>query len=37
LHAGAAELAKRLEIETVLVSLSHSAHHAVANAVLLKK
>jgi phosphopantetheinyl transferase (holo-ACP synthase) len=26
-----------LEIETVLVSLSHSAHHAVANAVLLKK
>ncbi len=36
LHAGAAELAKRLNIETVLVSLSHSQAYAVANALLLK-
>jgi len=36
LHAGAAELAKGLNIETVLVSLSHSRAYAVANALLLK-
>jgi holo-[acyl-carrier protein] synthase len=36
LHAGAAELAKRLHIETVLVSLSHSQTYAIANALLLK-
>jgi holo-[acyl-carrier protein] synthase len=36
LHAGAAELANRLNIETVLVSLSHSQAYAVANALLLK-
>ncbi len=36
LHAGAAELAKRLNIETVLVSLSYSQAYAVANALLLK-
>ena len=36
LHSGAAELAKRLNIETVLVSLSHSQAYAVANALLLK-
>jgi holo-[acyl-carrier protein] synthase len=35
LHSGAAELAKRLSIETVLVSLSHSQAYAVANALLL--
>jgi phosphopantetheinyl transferase (holo-ACP synthase) len=29
-------LAKRLNIETVLVSLSHSQAYAVANALLLK-
>jgi holo-[acyl-carrier protein] synthase len=36
LHSGAADLAKRLNIETVLVSLSHSQAYAVANALLLK-
>jgi holo-[acyl-carrier protein] synthase len=36
LHAGAAELAKRLNIQTVLVSLSHSQTYAIANALLLK-
>lgn len=36
LHSEAAELAKRLNIETVLVSLSHSQDYAVANALLLK-
>jgi holo-[acyl-carrier protein] synthase len=36
LHAGAAELAKRLNIQTVLVSLSHSQAYAIANALLLK-
>jgi holo-[acyl-carrier protein] synthase len=36
LHAGAAELAKRLHIQTVLVSLSHSQKYAIANALLLK-
>jgi holo-[acyl-carrier protein] synthase len=35
LHSGAAELAKRLNIETVLVSLSHTQAYAVANALLL--
>ena len=37
LHSGAAELAKRLNIETVLISLSHSQAYAVANALLLKR
>jgi holo-[acyl-carrier protein] synthase len=36
LHAGAAALAKRLGIHTVLVSLSHSQDYAVANALLMK-
>ena len=36
LHAGAAALAKRLGIHTVLVSLSHSQDFAVANALLMK-
>jgi holo-[acyl-carrier protein] synthase len=35
LHAGAADLAKRLNVQTVLVSLSHSQAYAVANALLL--
>ncbi len=35
LHAGAAELAKRLGVRTVMVSLSHSHEYAVANALLL--
>ncbi|MBV9492140.1 MAG: holo-ACP synthase [Verrucomicrobia bacterium] len=36
LHAGAAALAKRLGIHTVLVSLSHSQAYAVAHALLIK-
>jgi holo-[acyl-carrier protein] synthase len=36
LHRGAAELAKRLGIASVLVSLSHSQLYAVANAVVIK-
>ena len=37
LHSGAAELAKRLGIRTIFVSLSHSDEYAVANAVLEKE
>jgi holo-[acyl-carrier protein] synthase len=37
LHSGAAELAKRLGVTAILVSLSHSHQYAVANAVLLKE
>ncbi|MBV8969090.1 MAG: holo-ACP synthase [Verrucomicrobia bacterium] len=37
LHSGAAELAKRLGIRTIFVSLSHSDEYAVANAVLVKE
>jgi holo-[acyl-carrier protein] synthase len=37
LHSGAAELAKRLGIRTIFVSLSHSDEYAVANAVLWKE
>jgi holo-[acyl-carrier protein] synthase len=36
LHDGAAALASRLGIHTVLVSLSHSEDYAVANALLMK-
>lgn len=36
LHGGAAELAKRLRIGTILVSLSHTKEYAVANALLMK-
>lgn len=35
LHAGAADLAKRLGVHTVLISLSHSQNYSVANALLL--
>jgi holo-[acyl-carrier protein] synthase len=35
LHAGAAELAKRLGVHTILISLSHSQSYSVANALLL--
>ena len=37
LHAGAAELAKRLGVRSVFVSLSHSQDYAVANAILIKQ
>jgi holo-[acyl-carrier protein] synthase len=37
LHGGAAELAKRLGVCAVFVTLSHSQHYAVANAVLIKE
>jgi holo-[acyl-carrier protein] synthase len=37
LHAGAADLAKRLRVTTVFISLSHSEEYAVANAVLIKE
>jgi holo-[acyl-carrier protein] synthase len=37
LHGGAAELAKRLGISTILVSLSHTKSYAVANALLIKE
>jgi len=37
LHDGAAELAKRLGIASVLVSLSHSQDYAVANAIVIKE
>jgi holo-[acyl-carrier protein] synthase len=37
LHAGAAELAKRLGVRSVFVSLSHSQDYAVANAILIKE
>ncbi len=33
LHGGAAELAQRLGISDVLLTLSHSEHYAVANAI----
>jgi holo-[acyl-carrier protein] synthase len=36
LHGGAAELAKRLRVTTVLISLSHSQEYSVANAILIK-
>ncbi|MDB6153721.1 MAG: acpS [Chthoniobacteraceae bacterium] len=35
LHAGAADLAQRLGISTVMLTLSHSDHYAVANAIAL--
>lgn len=35
LHGGARELAERLEVIETLVSLSHSDHYAVANAIVL--
>jgi holo-[acyl-carrier protein] synthase len=37
LHDGAAELAKRLRIASVLVSLSHSQDYAVANAIVIQE
>jgi holo-[acyl-carrier protein] synthase len=37
LHRGAAELAKRLGIGSVLISLSHSQFYAVANAVVIRE
>ena len=37
LHDGAAELAKRLGIAVVLISLSHSRDYAVANAVVIRE
>jgi holo-[acyl-carrier protein] synthase len=37
LHDGAAELAKRLGIASVLISLSHSQDYAVANAIVIKE
>jgi holo-[acyl-carrier protein] synthase len=37
LHHGAAELAKRVGVCSVLISLSHSSDYAVANAVLIKE
>jgi holo-[acyl-carrier protein] synthase len=37
LHDGAAELAKRLGIASVLISLSHSQDYAVANALVIKE
>jgi holo-[acyl-carrier protein] synthase len=37
LHGGAADLAKRLRVTTVLISLSHSQEYAVANAVLIRE
>jgi holo-[acyl-carrier protein] synthase len=37
LHRGAAEMAKRLGICSVLISLSHSQDYAVANAILIKE
>jgi holo-[acyl-carrier protein] synthase len=37
LHDGAAELAKRLGIALVLISLSHSRDYAVANAVVIRE
>jgi len=36
-HGGAAELAKRLGVRSVFVSLSHSQDYAVANAILIKE
>jgi holo-[acyl-carrier protein] synthase len=36
LHAGAAELAQRVGIREIFVSMSHSQDYAVAQAVLLK-
>jgi holo-[acyl-carrier protein] synthase len=35
LHRGAAELAKRLQIGSVLISLSHCREYAVANAIVI--
>ena len=35
LHGGASALAQRLGIREVLISLSHSEHYAVANAIAL--
>jgi holo-[acyl-carrier protein] synthase len=37
LHDGAAELAKRLGIASVLISLSHSRDYAVANAIVIQE
>ena len=37
LHDGAAELAKRLGIASVLISLSHSQDYAVANAIVIQE
>ncbi len=37
LHAGAADLAKRLGVGPILISLSHSDQYSVANAILLTK
>jgi holo-[acyl-carrier protein] synthase len=36
LHGAAADLAKRLGITAVLISLSHSQNYAIANALLVK-
>ncbi|MES2569061.1 MAG: holo-[acyl-carrier-protein] synthase, partial [Verrucomicrobiota bacterium] len=35
LHNGAAALAGKLGIETVMLSLSHSDHYAIANAIAI--
>ena len=35
LHGGARELAERLNVSETLVSLSHSDHYSVANAIVL--
>ncbi len=35
LHGGASELAQRLGIREILITLSHSEHYAVANAIAL--
>jgi holo-[acyl-carrier protein] synthase len=37
LHSAAAELAARLRVVASLISLSHSDHYAVANAVIIAK
>jgi len=37
LHGGAADLARRLGVSTILISLSHSQNYSVANAILLKE
>jgi len=37
LHGGAADLARRLGVTTVLISLSHSQTYSVANAILIKE
>jgi holo-[acyl-carrier protein] synthase len=37
LHAGAAEMAERIGISEILISMSHTQDYAVAQAVLLRK